>query len=51
MTCKGLRQGNPLSCFLFTIVANVLSSLMLRVEKEFLEGFLVGRNKKRVIHL
>ncbi|RVW53508.1 Transposon TX1 uncharacterized 149 kDa protein [Vitis vinifera] len=49
---KGLRQGDPLSHFLFTIVADVLSRMMLKAEeKSALEGFRVGRNRIRVSHL
>ena len=46
---KGLRQGDPLSPFFFTIVADVLSRMMLRAgERSLLEGFSVGRNRTRV---
>ncbi|RVW44673.1 hypothetical protein CK203_115579 [Vitis vinifera] len=42
---RGLRQGDPLSPFMFTIIADVLSSrMMLRAEeRSMLEGFGVGR--------
>ena len=44
---RGLRQGDPISPFLFTIVVDVL-----RAEKRsILEGFRVGRNRCMVSHL
>ncbi|RVW26070.1 putative mitochondrial protein [Vitis vinifera] len=49
---RGLRQGDPLSPFLFTIVADVLSRMLLKAEeRSLLEGFRVGRNRCRVSHL
>ena len=49
---RGLRLGDPLSLFLFTIVVNVLSRLVVRAEERGLfEGFRVGRNRIRVSHL
>ncbi|WKA00162.1 hypothetical protein VitviT2T_018548 [Vitis vinifera] len=49
---RGLRQGDPLSSFLFTLVADVLSRMLLRAEeRNSLEGFKVGRNSTRVSHL
>ena len=45
---RGLRQGDPLSPFLFTIVADVLSRMLLKAEeRNVLEGFRVGRNRDR----
>ena len=49
---RDLRQGDPLSPFLFTIVVDVLSRLVVRAEeKGLIEGFRVGRNRTRVSHL
>ena len=47
-----LIQGDPLSPFLFTLVADVLSSMLLGAEeRNVLEGFRMGRNRTRVSHL
>ena len=45
---RSLRQGDPLSPFLF-LVADVLSRLMIRAEETGItEGFFVGRDRTRV---
>ena len=47
-----VRQGDPLSLFLFTLVADVLSKMLLRAEEiNAFEGFKVGKNRTRVSHL
>ena len=41
---KRPRQEDPLSPFVFTIIADVLSRMMLRAdESRLLDGFIVGR--------
>ena len=49
---RSLRQRDPLSPFLFTIITDVLSRLLLRAkERDLFMGFLVGKNRTRVSHL
>ena len=47
---RGLRQGDPLSPFLFVLVAKVLNKMVSKAKaKGIVEGLLVG--KKRLIYL
>ena len=49
---RGLRQGCPLSPFLFTIVADILGRLMDNAyEQGVIQGFTVGRDAIHVSHL
>ena len=44
-----MRQGDPFSHFLFTLVADVLNRMMIKVKETGLTtGFIVGRDKTRV---
>ena len=46
---RGLRQGDSLSLFFFTLVVDVLSRLMIRADEiGLIEGFFVGRDRIRV---
>ncbi|KAK9927793.1 hypothetical protein M0R45_024959 [Rubus argutus] len=49
---RGLRQGDPLSPFLFTLVVDVLSRLLEKAkETKIIEGLVVGRERVEVSHL
>ena len=49
---KGLRQGDPLSPYLFLMCANVLSLSLQKVEQEkLINGVRVGRNGCAFTHL
>ena len=49
---KGIRRGDPLSPFLFTIVADGLSRLMEKtIAVRFVKGYVVGRNNVMISHL
>uniref|UniRef100_A0A803P465 Reverse transcriptase domain-containing protein n=1 Tax=Cannabis sativa TaxID=3483 RepID=A0A803P465_CANSA len=49
---RGLRQGDPLSPFLFTLVADVLGRMTNKaVSTGNISGFLVGKERVQVSHL
>lgn len=48
----GLRQGDPLSPFLFFLVVDIFSKLISSaVDKRVLEGFVVGRDRTSLFYL
>ena len=49
---RGLRQGDPLSPFLFVLVAKVLNKLMVKAANMGLvQGLQVGKNRETLTHL
>lgn len=49
---KGLRRGDPLSPFLFILVANVLSRLVDRAKEcDLFEGLVIGKDSISMSHL
>ena len=50
--CKGLRQGDPLSLYLFLMCANVLSLYLQKAEHDkLINGVKVGRSGCTFTHL
>lgn len=48
---RGLRQGDPLSLFLFIMVSEVLSKMVKKTEMGYMSGFRVGRGEVSILHL
>lgn len=49
---RGIRQGDPLSPFLFTLVADALSELMAKAKSRgIIEGFAIGNIGFAINHL
>lgn len=48
---RGLRQGDPLSPYLFIMVSNVLSSMIVKAESGYISGFVVGSGSVSISHL
>ena len=49
---RGLRQGDPLSPFLFTLVADILGRMTDKlVSRNLVDCLEVGREKIKVLHL
>lgn len=49
---RGIREGDPLSPFLFTIVTEALGALSVEAKDlGFIEGFKVGHNGEVISHL
>jgi len=49
---RGIRQGDPLSPFLFVLMAEVLNKMMQRaISSGLLRGILVGNGEMQISHL
>lgn len=48
---RGLRQGDPLSPFLFIMVSKALSKMIKKAEMGFMSGFRVGSSDVTISHL
>lgn len=50
-TSRGLRQGDPLSPYLFIMIPETLSRMIRRAKDGFILGFVVGNGDVSVSHL
>jgi hypothetical protein len=49
---RGLRQGDPLPSFLFTLVVDILSRMVERASQvNLLRGLVIGREEVGITHL
>lgn len=48
---RGLRQGDPLSPYLFIMVSDMLSKMISNEERDYISGFKVGSGTVFISHL
>ena len=49
---RGIRQGDPLSIYLFILCANILSRMLLDIEnKRFIQGIDLRKEEMPISHL
>lgn len=48
---RGLRQGDPLSPYLFIMVSNVLNSMIAKAELGYISGVVVGFGSVSISYL
>lgn len=48
---KGIRQGDPISSFICTIVSETLTYVILKTnEQKLIDGVAIGKNKIELTH-